>query len=712
MEPILISAGLAVFLLLCFVAMFAKFYRKIEQGHALIINTLRAEPEVTFTGRMLYPIIHKAELMEISVKTIEIDRSGNEGLICRDNIRADIKVKFFVRVNKTADDVLKVAQSIGCGRASNQETLEELFSAKFSEALKTVGKAMDFVDLYQARDRFRDEIIAQIGDDLSGYVLDDAAIDYLEQTPLSKLDSNNILDAQGIKKITELTAVEHVRTNELRRNEEMQIKKKNVETQEALLELERQAADAQARQSREVATVKAREEAETLKIQAEEKTKSELARLQAEQSVSVQQENVLREKEVAENNRKRAVAIEEEKVIRARELEVVDREKEVTLQKIEKDKAVEVQKKAIADVIRERIVVERTVAEQEEAIKELRVVAEADRTKQSTVIMAEGQAEEKLIIEVKAAEAQERKARHKATEETTLAEARLKVAEKEAEAKKREAEGLEAISAAPGLAAAKVTMVTADAVEKQGMADVHVRAAGAEATLKEGQAEAQVIELRSQAEAVGVRAKMEAEASGKEKLGLAEVQVRLADADAVIKAGQADAATIEARFHAEAKGLREKFEAMSAMSSDTRAHEEFRMQLEMAHVETVKGIDAQTSIAREQAEVLGTALGNAKIDIVGGEGDYFDRFVGALAVGKGIDGVVGKSKTLQVAFKDQLAGERDVVPDLQALLGALGGSAGEIQNLSVAALLTKVMRDGDDSQKAALQTLLQSLKKP
>lgn len=706
MEPILVSAGIAAFLLLCFIAMFAKFYRKIEQGHALIINTLRAEPEVTFTGRMVYPIIHKAELMEISVKTIEIDRSGNEGLICRDNIRADIKVKFFVRVNKTADDVLKVAQSIGCERASNQETLEELFSAKFSEALKTVGKAMDFVDLYQARDRFRDEIIAQIGNDLSGYVLDDAAIDYLEQTPLSKLDANNILDAQGIKKITELTATEHVRTNELRRNEELQIKKKNVETQESLLELERQAADAQARQAREVATVKAREEAETLKIQAEEKTKSELARLLAEQSVSVQQENVLREKEVAENNRKRAVAIEEEKVIRARELEVVDREKEVTLQKIEKDKAVEVQKKAIADVIRERIVVERTVAEQEEAIKELRVVAEADRTKQSTVIMAEGQAEEKLIIEVKAAEAQERKARHKASEETTLAEARLKVAEKEAEAKKREAEGLEAITAAPGLAQAKVTMVTADAVEKQGMADVHVRAAGAEATLKEGQAEAQVIELRSQAEAVGVRAKMEAEATGKEKLGLAEVQVRLADADAVVKAGQAEAATIEARFHAEAKGLREKFEAMSAMSGDTRAHEEFRMQLEKSHVETVKGIEAQTSIAREQAEVLGTALSNAKIDIVGGQGDYFDRFVGALAVGKGIDGVVNKSKTLQVAFKDQLAGERDVVPDLQNLLGALGSSSGELQNLTLAGLLSKVMRDGSEAQKSALRTLM------
>jgi uncharacterized membrane protein YqiK len=83
MEPILIAAGIAAFFLLCFIIMFARFYRKIEQGHALIVNTLRAEPEVTFTGRMVYPIIHKAELMEIAVKTIEIDRSGYQGEVFR-----------------------------------------------------------------------------------------------------------------------------------------------------------------------------------------------------------------------------------------------------------------------------------------------------------------------------------------------------------------------------------------------------------------------------------------------------------------------------------------------------------------------------------------------------------------------------------------------------------------------------------------------------
>ena len=703
-HPSLIIVAIAIGIIILFIfgifSLFAKFYRKVEQGYAMIVNTMRSEPDVIFTGRMVYPIIHKAELMDISLKTIEIARTGNEGLICQDNIRADIKVTFFVRVNKTKEDVLRVAQGIGCSRASNQETLEGLFSAKFSEALKTVGKSMDFVELYQARDRFRDEIVRQIGDDLSGYVLSDAAIDYLEQTPIGKPDSNNILDAQGIKKITELTALEHIRTNEFRRDEEKQIKARDVETRKVILEQERDQADAEYKQKREIATVKAREEAEAARVEAEEFTKAELARLQAEQSVSVQQENVTREKEVAENNRKRAVAIEEERVIRARQLEIVDREKEVALQQIDRDRAIEVQKKAIADVIRERVIVERTVAEQEEAIKEVRVVAEADRTKQAIILGAEAEAQDKFVKNVKEAEAGERRAHFKATEEITLAEARLKVAEKAAEAKKREAEGIEAITAAPGLAQAKVLLVSADAKEKQGLVDARVKIAAAEAVEKYGHAEAEALQ-----------AKLFAEAEGAEKQGLVAVKVRAADAEAITSVGQAEAEVIGIRFAAEAKGLKEKFDAMAAMSEDTRAHEEFRMKLERAHTETLKAIEAQTGIAREQAEVLGTALSRAKIDIVGGQGDYFERFVNALAVGKGIDGAIRKSNPLKVGLRNHLTGERDLVEDFRGVLGALGNASGSVQNLTVSALLGKVLKDGTDSQKAALQTLLEGFKK-
>src|SRR5690606_16051348 len=248
---IAIGAGIILLIVIGLALIVMKFYQKVEQGQAMIVNTMKEVPEVTFTGRTVWPIIHKKEFMIISLKTIEIDRRGRDGLICKDNIRADIKVTFFVRVNKTKEDVLKVAQAIGCDRASKQSTIDELFSAKFSEALKTVGKKLEFEELYEERDRFRDAIIEVIGKDLNVYVLEDAAIDYLEQTPVSSLDANNILDAQGIRKITELTTKQHILTNEFERDEETKIKKRDVEARERILELERIEADAEARQQRE-----------------------------------------------------------------------------------------------------------------------------------------------------------------------------------------------------------------------------------------------------------------------------------------------------------------------------------------------------------------------------------------------------------------------------------------------------------------------------
>lgn len=615
-----------------------KFYKKVDQGQAMIVNTLREVPDVTFTGRTVWPVIHKKEIMNISLKTIEIDRRSQDGLICKDNIRADIKVTFFVRVNKTKEDVLKVAQAIGCERASKQATIEELFSAKFSEALKTVGKKLDFEELYEERDRFRDEIIAVIGKDLNGYVLEDAAIDYLEQTPIASLDENNILDAQGIRKITELTAKQHILTNEFEREEETKIKKRDVEARERILELERIEADAVARQQREVASVQAREKAEKEKIESEERLKAEQARIATEQEISVLEENKQREIEVAANNRERAVAIEQEKVVRVRQLEIVGREREVALQEINKDKDIEVEKKNIADVIRERIAVEKTVAVQEEQIKELRVVEEANRNKKAEVINAESIAEQELIKEIKAAEANETTAKHKAQERLTLAEAEKQASSKEAEAKIRLAEGIRAQTAASGLAEAEV--IEAKAIANQ----------------KQGEAEAKVMSSKYKAEAIGaeeigmanVRIK-EADAKGEEQQAMVDVKIKVAEAEAIKQQGEAEAEVIQMRYAAEAKGLQDKFAALATMDDNVRSHEEFRMGLDMSHEENLKAIIANTEIAEKQAEVLAEALKEANIDIVGGNGDFLDKFMSSLSVGKAIDGAVGKSDILQSA---------------------------------------------------------------
>ncbi len=628
------------------------FYHKVEQGTALIVNDTSQKPKVYFTGKMVLPVIHKKELMKISLITLEVDRRGKEGLICKDNMRADITVAFYLRVNETPEDVLRVAKTVGAERASDRDAVYELFAAKFSEALKTVGKQIDFVKLFEDRIEFREKIIQVIGDDLSGYVLEDVAIDYLEQTPKSALDANNILDSEGIKKITELTAEQNVRTNVLERDEELAIKKKNVETKEAMLELERQQADAEAKQAREVATIQAREEAETLKVQEEERKRAEAVKITVDQDLAVQKENQSREIEVAEQNRLRAVAIEEERVKRARDLEVVAREREVEVQKIEAEKAVEVEKKEIANVIRERVAVDKTVAVEEERIKEVREVSEADRLKQVQILTAEAQAEEDKVKQVKAAEAEEQSAKFKALEITTMAQADLEKSAKEADAKKKLAEGTMAEEAASGLAEAKVQEAKADAFEKEGMAQAKV-------TVAQGEARAKADKEEGLAKAEVTTATGEAEAKANRDIGLSEAEViqekGKAEATAQQQIGTAEAEVIREKFKAEADGLVEKFEAMGTMSEDARNHEEFRMSLETAFKEAIASIEAGKEVAKENAEVLAKALQTANIDIVGGEEHFFDNFAKSLSIGKAVDGLTSKSSTVNAILQKVLA---------------------------------------------------------
>lgn len=663
---IVLMAAAAVIILGGF-AFAIKCYVKVDQGQALIINKTTKEPEVTFTGGLVIPVFNRAEYMDISLKTVEIDRRGKEGLICADNIRADIKVTFFVRINKTAEDVLKVAQSVGCKRASDQDKIEELFVSKFSEALKTVGKQLEFESLYQERVHFRDKIIEIIGQDLNGYVLEDAAIDYLEQTPVENLDPQNILDAQGIRKITDLTSVQRVQTNEFSNKAKKDIGKDDLETKMALLEYERQEAEATAKQQREIGVVEAREKAEEAEITAKEEARAQKAHIQAQQEIEIQKINKQREEEVAQKNRERIIAVETENVEKERQLQVISRERETELQRIEKDKEVEVEKKNIAEIVRDRVSVDKTVAEEEERIQDLRVIADAERKKKAAVIAAEGEAEQALVKDIKEAEAAEAAAKHRAQQRVIEADAELDASERTAKAKKQLAEGIEAEEAAAGLAKVRVKEADAQANEKQGLVDARVRkeqllaeAAGeeeqgmVEIRLTEKRAEA--IEKEGLAQAKVTREKAVAEAAGDQEKGLAQVRIKEAEADAIRKEGmaraevraqqgEADAKAIQDKLAAEAAGLTEKAEAMKNFDKEGYEFERFQMELDLQREISMEQLEKSIEIARAQAAVLGDAFKASNINIVGGDDAFFDNFTKSITVGKMVEGFIDTSPT-------------------------------------------------------------------
>lgn len=678
----------------------ASWYKKVPQGQALV-RTGSGGNKVAFDrGMMVIPVLHMVEKMDLSVKTVEIARLKEDGLICKDNMRADIKVVFFVRVNQEANDIIKVAQTIGCVRASDPGTLKNLFEAKFSEALKTAGKRFDFVGLYDNREKFKVEIIDIIGSDLNGYVLDDCAIDYLEQTPIEFLQQNNILDAEGIKKITELTATQKIKANFIRREEEKTITEQNVEAREAILEYQRQLAEKEERQKREIANIKARENAEIAKINEEERLRSEMVRIKTEEELAVAEENKTRQVIIAAKNKERAEAVENERVEKDRLLEQTEKERIVTLAEIEKQRAIEEEKKSIQDVIKERIMVEKKVVEEEERIKDTREIATANRAKQVAIVKAEEEGESAIILETKQAEAEKLAAEINAQKVLIDAEAQKNASEKDAEARKIKAEAKAAEEATIGLSEAQVIEAKAKAREKEGLI------------------EATIVEKKAIAEAKGVAAK--ADATHKEGILQAEVieKQALANAKGTAEQGSAEARALEEKLIAEAKGVEQKALAMKKLDGVGKEHEEFKLRLEKEKAIELANIDIQRYIAEAQATALAEAFKHAKIDIVGGEQTFINNIMNAINRGQTIDRTINSSQNLS-ALKETLIGNGNgangigngLLGKILKLIGSSGFSSEDIKNLTLASLLLKLHGQAGDSDKGLISNLLEQVNK-
>ncbi|WP_246285093.1 flotillin family protein [Hymenobacter lapidiphilus] len=697
---------IAVFVL-GFVAFVARMYNKAVQGEALV-RTGMGDTKVSFSGIIVVPVLHKLEVMDIKLKTIIIQRAGSEGLVCKDNLRADVKVNFFVRVNKTPQDVINVAQSIGAHRASDPLALENLFDAKFSEALKTVGKHFDFIELYNSREQFKQQILAIIGTDLNGYVLDDCAIDYLEQTPLTALNQDNILDAEGIKKIIALTSEQKIQANSIEREKQKTIKKQDVEAQETILELEKQLIENQEKQKREVANIRARENAESAKVQQEEMLKSERARISTEEEVGIAEQNRDRQVIVAERNKERTDAVETERVAQAKALEVNERERIVALAQIEKEKALEEEKKNIQTIIRERITVEKATVIEEEKIKDTRAQALAEREKLVAITAARQETEAASVNLVGTADM-----------ERQAAEFRGKQALIEAEAEKASAEFK--ASAIRTLAEAEASKAAA-----VGMAEAQVMQAKAAARQKEGESEANVLQLTATAEAQGIQVKAGAQAEADEKLGMVAARVNrekgIADADIIQaradadqKKGLAEAAVSEQKYAVEAKGIEAKADAMRKLDGVGKDHEEFKLRLDKDKSIELAQISIQKDIAASQAQVIGEALKAAKIDIVGGETMFFDQIIGSITKGKMVDRAVHNSEVLGTVkdtfFGDDGNGGGDFKANLRRFVDQFGLSSDDMKNLSVSALLLKLMSQAnDDATRSTIKQLTSTAK--
>lgn len=424
--------------------------------------------------------------------------------------------------------------------------------------------------------------------------------------------------------------------------------------------MERQLAETEAKQAREVEVVQAREQAETMKVQEEERQKAERARISAEEEIQVAEENKQRQVLVALRNKERTDVVEVERVKRDQQLESIERERLTELKAIDKEKAVEVEKKAIQDVIKERVAVEKLVVVEQERIKDTEAFAGADREKQVKVTLAEASAQEEVIRRVKEAEAVKQAAELAADqhlyEEVKAAEASKKAADLKAEE----------------------VVVAAEARETASEKDANAKKMLAEATAKEAAA-----------------------------VGLGEVEVLLAKADATQKQGSAEAEVDRLKFEAEADGIEKKAGAMKLFEEAGQGHEEFKLELEKEKQVELAQIHVQKDIAEAQAAVLGEAMKAAKIEIIGGEGKFFDQIAGAISSGKSADRLLEHSEALSDVKETFFNGDPDYFKgQLREWAGQFGVTAEEVKDLTVGAVLGKLLVDAKGEMRTKLLGLL------
>lgn len=688
-----------VVLVLCAVGVLSLFcIRKIQPGRAGV-KTGWGGLKVSFDWMVRVPLVQTYHIVDISVKKLEIARKGKDGLVCKDNIRADITVAFYIRVDATEESVRKVAQMLTPERVSDVNQLRELFEAKFSEALKTAGKQMEFHELFTERITFRDQIQNTIGKDLDGFLLQDVAIDYLEQTSLEEHDPENVLDAEGIKKITQITQRERVVANEHSQRASVQIEKENADADIAKREQRRRNEEDTAKQDRVITEVKANEEAEARKVIEARRQEVESKRLEADESIRLRTEDMNRAVQEREYTVKKEKQRLEQESQQEGEEARVRRERTVALADMDKDVKVA---EAAVEVERKRAVVvaeQKAVVQQEEEKLNIEARMTAERVRDVTLIEADMNAKKEQVEKVVAAEAQKEADRNLAEAEKiktvtaadatreaalmeaeriqTMADAEAKASEKKRHAMEQEAEGTAAREAANGLAEAKVIMAKAGAKKIDAQAVKEVGFAEAEVIKAKGGVTAQVTEQQAQAEAEGVKDRELASAAG-----------------------------IEAKGLAEAKAIEEKAKAMKLLHDAGQQHEEFRLKLAKERDIELAAINVQRHIAEAHSGIVGEALKYSSIDIVGGENDFFEKIVRAVGTGKSVDRLLTHSSTLSdikntffngdpVHFKNQL---HQWVQDF-------GIGSEDLKNLTVAALLAKLMASTKDS---SLQALFQS----
>jgi len=400
---------------------YSKLYRRTKASEAFVRTGLGGVQVIRDGGSFVVPFVH--ELVRVSLKTLklQVTRENEDALITQDKLRADIHAEFFVRVQPDRDSILQAARSLG-DLMDDPASVRALVEDKLVSALRTAAASKTLEQLNSERDEFLMEVMKLVRDDLNsnGLVLETVTISRLDQTDDRFLKAENIFDAQGRRKIAEITQQNLTERNRLVRDGERARKEQDVLTRNKVLELEKLEREAAAKQQAEIAKVEAETSREANEKSIDARRKVELAEIEKRKALEL------------------AMRLEQQAV------EVLEREKQEAIAAAE-------QKRAVAERDLAEAMADREAARQR--VLTVEATEAAERAKRQKVIEAQAQAEKAYVEQQRRADVEAYTLRTQADAQRAAAEAEAAAirtrAEARADAERQEAEGAKAKAMVP-----------------------------------------------------------------------------------------------------------------------------------------------------------------------------------------------------------------------------------------------------------------------
>ncbi|MBT5489535.1 MAG: flotillin family protein [Halieaceae bacterium] len=262
-----------------------RFYAKASLESALVRTGMGGRRVMTDGGCVVLPIVHQSLRVSMQTNTVTVSRTGREAVLTSDPLRADITMKFELRVASDTDNIATAAQAFGNRIARGGEAFEDALAGPLANAIQTAAASRDLNNIHLERAEFTQEV-ARVASEHAGRLgleLVTAALVSIDQSDFAGRDENNTFNARGMRRLAEMVAEERKARIQVETSTEVAVREHRLAQHQRQMELQRAERETEIAQQEHLTKLEAEAESRASQAHSEARHASETSRIQQEQ---------------------------------------------------------------------------------------------------------------------------------------------------------------------------------------------------------------------------------------------------------------------------------------------------------------------------------------------------------------------------------------------------------------------------------------------